>query len=369
VSDSLGNVLERLSYDVWGQRRNASGSDDTTYALKGNQDRTGYTGQEHLDELDLIHMNGRVYDPMIGRFTSADPNIPDPTNHQNFNRYSYVLNNPLAYTDPSGFMQFELNGSALPDFAPAGGQSGDAPPKKEGNPKDPKSEEEKEKLKKEVEKKIREQANCSNSADRSGCASKRATQIAAANSALDSVGNGSKLQELNRAFEKLQDTPGTSGAMLAMLDVYVHIKEGDPTGSMGAVPKTSAVVDAQLREGGTTVDAGMLAPAAAAAMAAGAVVGAPAANNAGNVLKLKNQLASQGQMAEAGTIMAGPGGRVPFRDALRLVSEFGGKALDWVKKTSSSFTDGKGTRFETHWVENIKTGQRVEFKTKFPENK
>jgi RHS repeat-associated protein len=103
-------VLERLSYDVWGQRRNANGTDDASYALKGNQDRTGYTGQEHLDELDLVHMNGRVYDPIIGRFTSADPNIPDPTNHQSFNRYSYVLNNPLNYTDPSGFITFAPSG-------------------------------------------------------------------------------------------------------------------------------------------------------------------------------------------------------------------------------------------------------------------
>ena len=94
---------------------------------------------------------------------------------------------------------------------------------------------------------------------------------------------------------------------------------------------------------------------------------AAGADNAGHVLKLKNQLASQAQMAEAGTIMAGPGGRVAFRDAQRVASEHGGNAADWVKKTSSSFTDGKGTRFETHWVENIKTGQRVEFKTKFPE--
>ena len=94
---------------------------------------------------------------------------------------------------------------------------------------------------------------------------------------------------------------------------------------------------------------------------------ASGADNAGHVLKLKNQLASQAQMAEAGTIMAGPGGRVAFRDAQRVASEHGGNAADWAKKTSSSFTDGKGTRFETHWVENIKTGQRVEFKTKFPE--
>ena len=51
----------------------------------------------------LIHMNGRVYDPIIGRFLSADPFIPNPMSTQSFNRYSYVQNNPLSSTDPSGF--------------------------------------------------------------------------------------------------------------------------------------------------------------------------------------------------------------------------------------------------------------------------
>ena len=54
VTDGLGNILERLSYDVWGQRRKTDGSDDATYALKAAQDRTGYTGQEELDELALV---------------------------------------------------------------------------------------------------------------------------------------------------------------------------------------------------------------------------------------------------------------------------------------------------------------------------
>ena len=70
-------------------------------------------------------------------------------------------------------------------------------------------------------------------------------------------------------------------------------------------------------------------------------------------------------MGEVGGIMAGPGGRVAFRDAQRIAQQYGGNAADWVKKSSSSFLSRDGTRFETHWVENIRTGQRVEFKTKF----
>ena len=56
-----------------------------------------------LDNLDLVHMNGRVYDPEIGRFISADPYVTMPYDGQGLNRYAYTLNNPLAFADPSGF--------------------------------------------------------------------------------------------------------------------------------------------------------------------------------------------------------------------------------------------------------------------------
>ena len=65
-----------------------------------------------LDNVGLIHMNGRVQDPVLGRFVSADPFITEPGNTQNFNRYSYVYNNPLAFTDPSGFDACGSNGGA-----------------------------------------------------------------------------------------------------------------------------------------------------------------------------------------------------------------------------------------------------------------
>lgn len=56
-----------------------------------------------LDQLELVHMNGRIYDPLTARFMSADPLIQDPMNGQSYNRYSYVLNNPTNLTDPTGF--------------------------------------------------------------------------------------------------------------------------------------------------------------------------------------------------------------------------------------------------------------------------
>jgi RHS repeat-associated protein len=62
----------------------------------------GYTGHEHMDMFGLINMNGRMYDPTLGRMLSPDPYVPDGTYTQDFNRYMYARNNPLTYTDPDG---------------------------------------------------------------------------------------------------------------------------------------------------------------------------------------------------------------------------------------------------------------------------
>jgi uncharacterized protein (TIGR02594 family) len=99
---------ERQSFNPWGERRNANSwvnlrtaSGDDRQASGANYKR-GFTGHEMLDDFGLIHMNGRIYDPELGRFLSADPYVQVPEYSQNFNRYSYVLNNPLTYTDPTG---------------------------------------------------------------------------------------------------------------------------------------------------------------------------------------------------------------------------------------------------------------------------
>jgi len=70
----------------------------------------GFTGHEHIEEVGLIHMNGRVYDQELGRFLSADPFVQSPFMTNSFNRYSYVMNNPLKYTDPTGFFVHENGG-------------------------------------------------------------------------------------------------------------------------------------------------------------------------------------------------------------------------------------------------------------------
>jgi RHS repeat-associated protein len=96
-------VIERMAYEPFGKRRFANGQYDQAGTIEGQSTNRGFTGHEHLDSLDFIHMNARVYDPDIGRFLSPDPTVAHAHNPQSFNRYSYGYNNPLNSVDPTGF--------------------------------------------------------------------------------------------------------------------------------------------------------------------------------------------------------------------------------------------------------------------------
>jgi len=103
ITDENGQVVERNAYDPWGKRRFwSNGADDVTDSIASLTSR-GFTGEEMLASVGLVHLNGRVYDPYIGRMTSADPVVGDLLNGQTWNRYSYVYNNPLAFADPTGY--------------------------------------------------------------------------------------------------------------------------------------------------------------------------------------------------------------------------------------------------------------------------
>ena len=77
--------------------------DPAGYAALNSYTTRGFTGHEHVDDLGIIHMNGRIYDPKLGRFLQADPFVQSLTFSQSLNRYSYGFNNPLNGTDPSGY--------------------------------------------------------------------------------------------------------------------------------------------------------------------------------------------------------------------------------------------------------------------------
>ena len=73
ITNETGAVVERFSYEPFGKRRFPTGASDPNNTLQGVNTKRGYTNHEHLDTLGLIHMNGRIYDPFLGRFMSADP--------------------------------------------------------------------------------------------------------------------------------------------------------------------------------------------------------------------------------------------------------------------------------------------------------
>jgi RHS repeat-associated protein len=91
-----------FGYDPWGKRRSPDGrpAAGTLNLQVGHRE---FTGHETIPEVGLVNMNGRVYDPDLGRFLTGDPTVQFAANLQSYNRYSYVLNNPLSFTDPSGF--------------------------------------------------------------------------------------------------------------------------------------------------------------------------------------------------------------------------------------------------------------------------
>jgi len=108
ISDEAGNKLEQRHYDAWGNFTHLQIGTGAIVTDKNIIDNTsllidrGYTSHEHFAEVGIIHMNGRLYDPLLRRFLNADENIQEPYNTQNYNKYGYVLNNPLMYNDPSG---------------------------------------------------------------------------------------------------------------------------------------------------------------------------------------------------------------------------------------------------------------------------
>ncbi|MYJ76066.1 MAG: RHS repeat-associated core domain-containing protein, partial [Gammaproteobacteria bacterium] len=114
VTDGTGAAVATLSaasFDPFGGRRDAGWSADESAATAANvlalQDERfsrGFTDHEGLHRTGFVHMNGRVFDPRIGRFLQPDPVVSAPDTAQGHNRYAYVGNAPLSATDPSGLV-------------------------------------------------------------------------------------------------------------------------------------------------------------------------------------------------------------------------------------------------------------------------
>lgn len=113
-TNEQGALIGEMSYDAWGRRRNPVNWEYYTNLVDANAwHPRGFTGHEHLDIFEMINMNGRMYDPILGRFLSPDPFVQAPDYTQGLNRYVYCVNNPLSLVDPSGYSWFSKNWKSL----------------------------------------------------------------------------------------------------------------------------------------------------------------------------------------------------------------------------------------------------------------
>ena len=113
VTENLGGANQTValtSYDAWGKARATTGSTayqdllpGTFYSPTPSGQEEGFAGHDNLSDTGLVDMEGRVYDPEVGTFLSADPNVQYPFSSQGYDRYIYVNDNPLSLSDPSGY--------------------------------------------------------------------------------------------------------------------------------------------------------------------------------------------------------------------------------------------------------------------------
>ncbi len=106
LTNASGSTVAEQSFDAWGRRRGVSDWNYNSAVSVPDWLYRGYTGHEHYDEFALVNMNGRMYDPLLGRMLSTDNYVADATGTQHYNRYAYALNNPLKFTDPNGELPF-----------------------------------------------------------------------------------------------------------------------------------------------------------------------------------------------------------------------------------------------------------------------
>ncbi|HJX53105.1 MAG TPA: RHS repeat-associated core domain-containing protein, partial [Polyangia bacterium] len=130
MRDHLGSVTKSggnedwqdMRFDPYGSRIASAPPPTPISDDPSSRVRLGFTGQEEDDDLALVNMNGRIYDPTLGRFLTPDPLVSMRSPSQSWNRYSYADNSPLRFVDPSGFIGEDgssgSNGSSQTTYQP-----------------------------------------------------------------------------------------------------------------------------------------------------------------------------------------------------------------------------------------------------------
>jgi len=408
TAGNVGALIYQSSFGAFGERRlstwQAGSLSTADWANIAKTTRHGFTFHEELDNISLAHMGGRVYDPNVGRFLSVDPIVGNLADSQSLNPYAYVGNRPLSAVDPTGnIAEVVVTASAANPVVGAvaaaveiigdifGLFGFDAPPppppanalpgQSAQSPSTP----------------------CGAGASSEACGfsfdlppdwgSPAPTWLEGAPN-LPGASPGSIMSLEGQSAEAAAQTAQTFSSravarfMALTRDLYSYFNTTQ--GAAHAQPRPAAKAEEPLGDTIGYLVRGMIDPSTSPnlgksecgvtmncltfplwgtpAGAEAAAVGA--AKSAANALRLEKQLASEAQVGEllggGGRSIAGAGTRKAIDDLPRLLSQYGGKAEDWAKVSSSSFRTRAGQLIEAHGYRNVRTGETIELKTKLP---
>ena len=320
LSDGAGASLATKEFGAFGAQVESTGADPGT---------RGYGAHWQDGESGLIYMGARYYDPVVARFVQPDAVVPEPGDPQSWNRYSFVRNNPFNRVDPTGSFDIGPVDNVGTRLLGAAGVFG-------------------------------------------GYVEASAGAAVIVGGSATGIGTVPAMLAGGAIFIHGSDVAAAS-LQTMLTGEFQQTVTGRGLEAAGLSPEAAAGAEAGLSIGGTT--GGILAASRAARGAAGVAIeegvaarGADgAARSAANANRLGKALASEQQIGEAGSVTAGQGSKTAFRDAEVIARRYGGNAADWAKKSSSTYSARDGSRLQTHWVENLRTGERVDFKTVFPE--
>ncbi len=396
ISDKAGDKRDLTEYDPFGlvTRHDRYGKDFNTIWA-------GFTGKHLDDESGLMYYGARYYNPKLGRFITPDTIVQSPGNPQTLNRYTYCNNNPVNLIDGDGHFWFlaafvamaikaawafavlhpiitaaaisatinvATNASGIHNFGDfamyagigaASGALGAGVGLGVGN------------FAGSALSKVLSQSAGEFVA---GVLGSTAGGVAGSvtNTSGNAVGQGVSFNDaiglgLSTAGAAAITSAGVFTTSYAAVKVVGAIKSGNAARASGGTKGSSAPKSLTV-DGAEGVSDGQALSNRKATIKVN--IGEKGGNLSADPSPIsvsemtEKSTASMAQMSEKGQIFAGTGSQTTFRDAAYKASDYGGQASDWVKVKSSIYTSSDGAKFETHWIQNIKTSQRLEYKTK-----